>query len=214
MSILNENKDAAVEAIVAACKVMPVMVIEREADALPLAQALYKGGVKVLEITLRTAAALPAIRAIKQALPDCIVGAGTVIGPADVDAVQAAGVDFIVTPGTTAELRRALAQSGLPCLPGAATVSEMMALAEQGFHYQKFFPAVAAGGINYLKSVSGPLPQVKFCPTGGISPSSAPDFLALPNVVCVGGSWLAPAEVVSNGQWDAITQLAAESCQL
>lgn len=193
--------------------VIPVLVIDDLNSARPLAEALVAGGLPVLEVTLRTPVALEAIKAMAQ-VPGAIVGAGTVLNRQDVEAVKAAGAEFIVSPGATPALVTAAKDADMPLLPGAATASEVMTLLAQGFDMLKFFPAESAGGAGMLKSWAGPLAQMKFCPTGGISPANAAKYLALPNVVCVGGSWVAPAELVSAGRWDEITALAADCAQL
>ncbi|WP_333734830.1 bifunctional 4-hydroxy-2-oxoglutarate aldolase/2-dehydro-3-deoxy-phosphogluconate aldolase, partial [Streptomyces sp. IBSBF 3010] len=169
--------------------VVPVVVLEDAADAVPLARALVAGGLPAIEVTLRTAAALDAIRAIAAEVPDAVVGAGTVISARNVADTVAAGARFLVSPGWTDALLDAMKGSGLPFLPGVSTTSEVVALLERGVTEMKFFPAEAAGGTAYLKALSAPLPQARFCPTGGISAASAPSYLALPNVGCVGGSW-------------------------
>lgn len=194
--------------------VIPVMVIDHLVDAVPLAQALVDGGLTVLEITLRTGAALEAITAIKRAVPKAIVGAGTVINTESFAAAQAAGAEFIVTPGCTPALLAAARRAALPFLPGVNTPSEAMVLLEHGIHAMKFFPAAAAGGIPMLKAMAGPLPQIRFCPTGGISPDNARAYLALPNVTCVGGSWMAPPELIKAANWNEITRLAREATAL
>lgn len=191
--------------------VMPVIVIDRLDDAVPLARALVAGGVRVLEVTLRTAVALDAIRAIADAVPEAIVGAGTILNERDLAAAGAAGARFGVSPGATPALLRAARDGGWTFLPGVMTPSEAMAALEQGFSALKFFPAVPAGGVEMLKAIAGPLPQLRFCPTGGISPATAPDFLALANVDCIGGSWLAPKKLVAAGDWAAITALARQT---
>ena len=194
--------------------VIPVIVIERLADAVPLAEALVAGGVRVLEVTLRTAAALPAMEAIARAVPEAIVVAGTVRSPADARAAFDAGCRYAVSPGYTAALGAACRALGLPLLPGVATASEVMAAQADGIDFLKFFPATAAGGIPMLKALGGPFPDVVFCPTGGITAATAPDFLALPNVVVCGGSWLTPADAVAAGDWGRITRLALEAGRL
>jgi 2-dehydro-3-deoxyphosphogluconate aldolase/(4S)-4-hydroxy-2-oxoglutarate aldolase len=194
--------------------VIPVIVIDRLADAVPLAQALVDGGVKVLEVTLRTTVALQAISAIARAVPGAIVGAGTLRSVADVHAAKAAGAVFGVSPGYTAAVGAACREAGLPLLPGVATAGEVMAAQADGLSFLKFFPATAAGGIPMLKALSGPFPDVVFCPTGGISLATAPDFLALPNVKVCGGSWLTPADAIQAGDWARITQLAREASAL
>ncbi len=193
--------------------VVPVLVIDDLAHAAPLAQALVAGGLPALEVTLRTPCALDAIRAMSQ-VPGGVVGAGTLLTPADVKAAKAAGATFGVSPGATDRIIAACEDEGLPLLPGAATASEIMSLLEKGFTVQKFFPAEQAGGAAYLKSIGSPIPQVKFCPTGGISLKIAPDYLALKNILCVGGSWVAPKDAMLRGDWAAITKLAAEAATL
>ena len=193
--------------------VVPVLVIDDLAHAAPLAQALVAGGLPALEVTLRTPQALEAIRAMSQ-VPGGVVGAGTLLTPADVKAAKAAGASFGVSPGATDRLIAACEDEGLPLLPGAATASEIMALLEKGYTVQKFFPAEQAGGAAYLKSIGAPIPQVKFCPTGGISLKIAPDYLTLKNILCVGGSWVAPKAAMSKGDWAAITALAREAASL
>lgn len=190
--------------------VIPVIVIDRLEDAVPLAQALVAGGVRVLEVTLRTPVALDAIRAMT-AVEGAIVGAGTIRSAADARAAHAAGAVFGVSPGYTAEVGAACREIGLPLLPGVATASEVMAAQADGLSFLKFFPATAAGGIPMLKALAGPFPDVVFCPTGGISLATAPDFLALPNVKVCGGSWLTPADAVKAGDWGRITELAAQA---
>lgn len=193
--------------------VVPVLVIDDLAHAAPLAQALVAGGLPALEVTLRTPCALDAIRAMAE-VEGGVVGAGTLLTPADVKAAKAAGAKFGVSPGATQRLLDACAEYDLPILPGAATASEIMALLEMGFSTLKFFPAEQAGGAAYLKSIGSPIPQVKFCPTGGISLKNARDYLTLPNILCVGGSWVAPKDAMARGDWAAITTLAAEAAAL
>ena len=194
--------------------VIPVIVIDRLEDAVPLAQALVAGGVRVLEVTLRTPVALQAIEAMARSVPGAIVGAGTIRSAADARAAKAAGAVFGVSPGYTAEVGAACREIDLPLLPGVATASEVMAAQADGLSFLKFFPATAAGGIPLLKALGGPFPDVVFCPTGGISLATAPDFLALPNVKVCGGSWLTPADAVKQGDWARITQLAKEASAL
>jgi 2-dehydro-3-deoxyphosphogluconate aldolase/(4S)-4-hydroxy-2-oxoglutarate aldolase len=194
--------------------VVPVVVIEDAADAVPLARALTAGGLPAIEVTLRTPAALDAIRAITAEVPDAVVGAGTVISPAGVDAAVAAGARFLVSPGWTDRLLDAMRASGLPFLPGVSTASEVVALLERGVTEMKFFPAEAAGGTAYLKSLAGPLPQARFCPTGGISAAGAPGYLGLGNVGCVGGTWMLPGDAVAAGDWARVESLAAEAAAL
>lgn len=194
--------------------VMPVMVINNLDQAVPLAHALVAGGLKVLEITLRTPVALEAIKRIKAEVPGAIVGAGTIINVQTLHQAIDAGAEFIVSPGVTDSLLDAALATGVPLLPGVITPSEVMRLLERGIQAMKFFPAEAAGGIPMLKSLGGPLPQVTFCPTGGVTPSNAPQYLALSNVACVGGSWMAPADLVDAGDWAEITRRAAEAAAL
>jgi 2-dehydro-3-deoxyphosphogluconate aldolase/(4S)-4-hydroxy-2-oxoglutarate aldolase len=200
----------AIEQLLATCKVLPVIVIENEQDAVPLAESLYAAGMSVLEVTLRTSAALAAVAAIRNALPDCVVGAGTVLSPENVEAAVNAGAQFMVSPGSTASLLDAAARyPSVPLLPGVATVSEAMAVYARGYSLMKFFPAEAAGGVAMLKALNGPLPQLRFCPTGGISAANFTEYLALPNVLCVGGSWMLNPEYIRNKNWEAIKQEAA-----
>lgn len=194
--------------------VIPVVVIEDADDAVPLARALVAGGLPAIEVTLRTPAALDAIRAIAAEVPQAVVGAGTVISSEQVKAVAEAGARFLVSPGWTDRLLTAMDSSGLAFLPGVSTVSEVVALLERGVSEMKFFPAEAAGGRAYLKSIGGPLPQARFCPTGGISAASAPDYLALPNVGCVGGTWMLPADALAAKDWARVESLAAEAAAL
>jgi 2-dehydro-3-deoxyphosphogluconate aldolase / (4S)-4-hydroxy-2-oxoglutarate aldolase len=194
--------------------VIPVIVIERLEDAVPMARALVDGGVRVLEITLRTPIALQCMAAISGAVPQAILGAGTVRNANDARAAFKAGCRFAVSPGYTEALGRACRDIGLPLLPGVATASEVMTANADGFHFLKFFPASAAGGIPMLKALSGPFPDVTFCPTGGISVDTAPQFLALPNVKVCGGSWLTPADAVASGDWARITALARQASLL
>ncbi|WKB52438.1 bifunctional 4-hydroxy-2-oxoglutarate aldolase/2-dehydro-3-deoxy-phosphogluconate aldolase [Eleftheria terrae] len=194
--------------------VIPVIVIDRLEDAVPLAEALVAGGVRVLEVTLRTPVALQCMEAIAKAVPDAIVGAGTVRTALDAKAVRDAGCHFAVSPGYTPEIGRVCQELGLPLLPGVATGSEVMTANADGYHFLKFFPATAAGGIPMLKAFAGPFADVSFCPTGGITPETAGQFLALPNVKVCGGSWLTPAEAVKARDWATITRLAREASAL
>ncbi|MFI7136801.1 bifunctional 4-hydroxy-2-oxoglutarate aldolase/2-dehydro-3-deoxy-phosphogluconate aldolase [Streptomyces massasporeus] len=194
--------------------VVPVVVLEDAGDAVPLARALVAGGLPAIEVTLRTPAALEAIREIAREVPGAVVGAGTVIRPAQVAEAVAAGSRFLVSPGWTDVLLEAMRASGMPFLPGVSTASEVVALLERGVREMKFFPAQAAGGTAYLKSLSGPLPQARFCPTGGIGPSSAPDYLALPNVGCVGGSWMLPQDALAARDWGRVEELARAAAGL
>ncbi|CAM5368378.1 MULTISPECIES: bifunctional 4-hydroxy-2-oxoglutarate aldolase/2-dehydro-3-deoxy-phosphogluconate aldolase [Streptomyces] len=194
--------------------VVPVVVVDDPSDAVPLARALVAGGLRAIEVTLRTPAALDAIRAVADAVPDAVVGAGTVLTPEQVTRSVEAGARFLVSPGWTDALLDAMRASGVPYLPGVSTASEVVALLERGVRELKFFPAEAAGGTAYLRSLYGPLPQVRFCPTGGIGPASAPDYLALPNVACVGGSWMLPADAVAARDWGRVEALAREAAGL
>ncbi|MGB3276067.1 MAG: bifunctional 4-hydroxy-2-oxoglutarate aldolase/2-dehydro-3-deoxy-phosphogluconate aldolase [Castellaniella sp.] len=194
--------------------VMPVIVVHDPDSAVSLARALVAGGVRTLEITLRSAAALDAISAIQDQVPDAVVGAGTVRTPQQLDAAVRAGARFGISPGLTEDLAHAVRDSGIPFLPGVATASEAMRAAELGFLVQKLFPAEAVGGAALLKAWHGPLPDLIFCPTGGIHAGNAAQYLALSNVGCVGGSWLTPAAAIQAGQWDLITALAREACAL
>lgn len=194
--------------------VIPVIVLDRVADAVPLARALVAGGVRVLEVTLRTPAALACIEAIARDVPEAIVGAGTIRSAADARAARAAGSAFGVSPGYTAAVAAACRDAGLPLLPGVATASEVMAAQADGLQFLKFFPASAAGGIPLLEALAGPFPDVRFCPTGGITPQTAPQFLALSNVLVCGGSWLTPAAAVAAADWGRITQLACAAASL
>ncbi|MFF5338914.1 bifunctional 4-hydroxy-2-oxoglutarate aldolase/2-dehydro-3-deoxy-phosphogluconate aldolase [Streptomyces sp. NPDC013181] len=194
--------------------VVPVVVLEDAADAVPLARALVAGGLPAIEVTLRTTAAPDAIRAIAAEVPDAVVGAGTVVSAGQVADMVAAGARFLVSPGWTDALLEAMKGSGLPFLPGVSTTSEVVALLERGVTEMKFFPAEAAGGTAYLKALSAPLPRARFCPTGGISPASAHAYLALPNVGCVGGSWMVPADAIAAHDWDRVERLAAEAAAL
>jgi 2-dehydro-3-deoxyphosphogluconate aldolase/(4S)-4-hydroxy-2-oxoglutarate aldolase len=203
-----------ISAIANLAPVVPVLTIERLADAVPLARALVKGGLPVLEVTLRTAAALAALSAIAAEVPDAVVGAGTVLQPQQLDDVTRAGARFAVSPGCTPTLVTAARAAGLPFLPGIQTVSEAMVLAEQGFGLLKFFPADSAGGLAWLKAVAAPLAGLRFCPTGGVDADTAQSYLSLGNVACVGGSWVAPRDAVASGDWVRIERLAAAASQL
>lgn len=198
------NANMTIDDVLALGKVMPVIVIDDVADAVPLAKTLLANGIRTIEITLRTPAALDAIAAIAGQCPDMVVGAGTILTPALAQASADAGARFVVSPGYTDAVVKGCHDAEVPLLPGASTVSEMMALAEQGFEIIKFFPAMAAGGPNFIKSLASPLPHLEFCPTGGITEATAPDWLSLPNVPCLGGSWIAPAKLINDGDWDAI----------
>ncbi|MBY8869669.1 bifunctional 4-hydroxy-2-oxoglutarate aldolase/2-dehydro-3-deoxy-phosphogluconate aldolase [Streptomyces sennicomposti] len=194
--------------------VVPVVVLDDVALAVPLARALVAGGLPAIEVTLRTPAAPEVIRAIASEVPQAVVGAGTVLTPAQVTQCVSAGARFLVSPGWTDTLLTAMTESGVPFLPGVSTASEVVALLERGVREMKFFPAQAAGGTAYLKSLAAPLPQARFCPTGGIGPDTAPDYLALPNVGCVGGSWMVPADALAARDWARIERLAGEAATL
>ncbi len=200
--------------IMRASPVIPVIAIDKFEHAVPLARALVAGGIRVLEITLRTEHGLPAIRAIAESVPDAIVGVGTLTSPEEFVASRDAGAVFGVSPGLTAALIDAAKRSGLPLLPGVMTPSEVMAAREAGFRQLKLFPAVPAGGIGMLNGIAGPLADVSFCPTGGITQETAPQFLACKNVVCVGGSWLTPKAAIEAGDWDKITEIARAASAL
>ncbi len=195
------NKNHLLRPTLGLSPVIPVLVIDRTEDAVPIAQALFEGGLKVLEITLRTANALEVIREVSRHVPQAIIAAGTVTTPKQWHAAAQAGAHFAVSPGLTPALMQESAQAAIPLLPGVATASELMTAMDSGFECFKFFPAQQAGGVGMLKAWSGPLPQAVFCPTGGITPQTAPDFLALPNVPCVGGTWLAPLDLIQAQDW-------------
>ncbi|KAB2349571.1 bifunctional 4-hydroxy-2-oxoglutarate aldolase/2-dehydro-3-deoxy-phosphogluconate aldolase [Actinomadura rudentiformis] len=194
--------------------VIPVVVLDDADTAVPLARALVAGGLPVIEVTLRTPAGLAAIERIAAEVPDAVIGAGTIVSPEDAENAKKAGSRFLVSPGCTPALREAMAATGLPFLPGVSSASEAMALLEHGITVMKFFPAEAAGGLPYLKALGGPLPQIRFCPTGGITIDTAPRYLRLPNVGCVGGSWLTPSDALRAGAWDKIEALAQAAAAL
>jgi 2-dehydro-3-deoxyphosphogluconate aldolase/(4S)-4-hydroxy-2-oxoglutarate aldolase len=194
--------------------VVPVIVIDDPAVAVDLAHALVAGGIRVLEVTLRTKAALAAIRRMRDEVPDAIVGAGTLLTRPQVEAAVDAGAQFGISPGLTPELAAAARSAGLTFIPGIATPAEAMRAEDEGFSVQKLFPAEAVGGVKLLKALAGPLPNLRYCPTGGIDIARAPEYLKLPNVMCVGGSWLTPADAVAARDWDRITQLAREAALL
>ena len=203
-----------VENIVTRGPVIPVIVIDSLATAVPLARALVAGGLSVLEITLRTPVAMDAMRAIASEVPEAVVGVGTVLSPAQLDEAGRAGARFAVSPGVTPTLMAAARDHAVPLLPGAATVSEVMLLREAGYRFLKFFPAEASGGTKFLSSLASVIGDVRFCPTGGVTPANAGTYLALPNVVCVGGSWMLPKDRVAAGDWDAIRTAAAAASAL
>jgi len=214
MSAIADIRAQELDAVLVQAPVLPVLVIEHIEDAVPLARALVDGGLPVLEVTLRTAAAIDAIRAIAGAVPGAIAGAGTVLHASDFAAVAAAGGAFAISPGCTAALYDAAAQSPLPFLPGVSTASEVMDGLARGYTRFKFFPAEAAGGATALKAFAGPFPGARFCPTGGIDAARAPGYLALPNVVTVGGSWMVPADALAARDWSRIHALAREAAAL
>lgn len=194
--------------------VLPVVVVDDAADAVPLARALANGGVTAIELTLRTPAGLTAIERVAREVPDIVVGAGTVVTPEQARQAADAGSAFLVTPGCTDRLLDAVADTGLPFLPGVSTVSEAMRAAERGISALKFFPAEASGGVAYLKALAGPLPQLRFCPTGGVTTSNAPSYLALSTVGCVGGTWLTPADAIAAKDFGRVERLAREASAL
>ncbi len=208
------SRSETLQPIVAGATVVPVVVIDDRAAAVPLARALVAGGLKVIEITLRTGAALDAIAAIAKEVEDAVVGAGTVLSKGQFVAAEKAGARFMVSPGVGPDVLAAAADSHVPLMPGAATASEVMTLMDEGYTIQKFFPAGPAGGIAYLKALASPLPAISFCPTGGIDAGNARDYLALPNVVAVGGSWVTPADAIKSGDWARIEKLAREAASL
>jgi 2-dehydro-3-deoxyphosphogluconate aldolase/(4S)-4-hydroxy-2-oxoglutarate aldolase len=211
---VSPSKTQSLLAWAALAPVIPVVTIEDARHSIPLARTLVGAGLPVVEVTLRTAAALDAIAAIAKAVPEAIVAAGTVTAASQIAEVIEAGAKFIVTPGTPPRLAEALAEAALPAMPGCATVSEAMALAALGFEVLKFFPAGPSGGPAWLKSAAGPLFRLRFCPTGGIDAGNAADYLALPNVICVGGSWMVPAAAVAGGNFAAIGERARTAAAL
>lgn len=206
--------NGALAAVLGLCPVVPVLVVDEPDEAIGLGRALAAGGLRVLEVTLRTPGALDCIAAMADALDGAVVGAGTVLSAAQLAESQEAGARFAVSPGSTPDLLAAAAMSSLPLLPGAATASEAMRLMEAGYVFQKFFPAEASGGIAALKGIGGPLPQIRFCPTGGVTAENAAAYLALPNVVCVGGTWVASADQVRQRDWAAIEANARAAAKL
>jgi len=191
--------------------VVPVLVIKDVAHAVPLAKALIAGGIRVLEVTLRTDAALEVIAKIAKEVPEAIIGAGTVTNREQLQQVIDAGAKFAISPGLTSDLLKAGNEGSIALIPGISSISELMTAVDHGYTHLKFFPAEASGGVKALKAIAGPFPDIKFCPTGGISPSNYNDYLALPSVRCAGGSWLAPEEAMLNGEWDKITELAKQA---
>lgn len=200
--------------ILSLAPVVPVVVLDDVAHAVPVARALVAGGLPVIELTLRTPVALEALAAIAAEVPEITVGAGTVLTPGQVDQAVGAGAQFLVSPGATPTLLGAMGASGVPFLPGTATVSEVMAVLESGVTEMKFFPAEASGGAAYLRSIASPVPVARFCPTGGITAATAASYLALPNVGCVGGSWLTPSDALAAQDWGRVTTLAREAAAL
>ena len=213
MSITPKEASAAAREICQAAPIVPVLVVQSAADAKPLAEALVAGGLPALEVTLRTPAALDVIRSMAE-VPGGMVGAGTLLTPEDVKAAKDAGATFGVSPGATDALLDACEAEGLPLLPGAASASEAMALLERGYDMLKFFPAEAAGGAKFIGALASPLPQISFCPTGGVNLQNAADYLSLANVVCAGGSWIAPSDLIKAGAWGKIEDLAKQAAQL
>src|SRR5579872_4281534 len=203
-----------IEEILGLSPVMPVVTIDAARDAAPLARALVAGGIRAIEITLRTPAGLDAIAAIAAEVPDAVAGTGTVLTRADLEAAAKAGAKFAVSPGSTPALLAAAAEGSLPYLPAIATASELMAARDAGFRIAKFFPAAQAGGVAALKALGGPFPDARFCPTGGVDLAGAPAYLALANVLCVGGSWIAPREAIAAGDFARIERLAREAAAL
>lgn len=208
------NKTERLREILSGQPFIPVLKIDRIADAVPLAQALVRGGLKAIEITLRTPDALDAIRRVAKDVPEAIVGAGTILSATDFSDAEAVGARFIVSPGATSALLDAARRSTVPFLPGAVTPSEIMTLQDEGYRILKFFPAEQSGGAAFLKSLASPLPEIAFCPTGGITQKSAKAYLSLPNVICVGGSWVSPDAELGAGNWTAIEALAREAAAL
>jgi 2-dehydro-3-deoxyphosphogluconate aldolase/(4S)-4-hydroxy-2-oxoglutarate aldolase len=206
-----KNWKTSAEQILTSGPVVPVIVINKLEHAVPLAKALVAGGVRVLEVTLRTACAVDAIKAIAQEVPDAIIGAGTVLNPEQLAEVTAAGAQFAISPGLTEPLLKAANAGSIPLIPGISTVSELMLGLDAGLREFKFFPAEANGGVKALQAIAGPFPQVRFCPTGGITPNNYRDYLALKSVLCIGGSWLVPADALESGDYARITQLAQEA---
>jgi len=208
---MSTNWKLSAETIFTQGPVVPVIIINKIEHAVPMAEALLAGGIRVLEVTLRTPIALDVIEKIAKEVPDALVGAGTVANKNQLKQVEDAGGQFALSPGMTSELLQAGQQSSIALIPGIATTSELMQGLDLGYGYFKFFPAEAAGGVKSLKSISGPFPEVKFCPTGGISIDNYRNYLALPNVKCVGGSWLTPTELMEAGNWPQITELAKQA---
>lgn len=206
-----KNWKISAEQVLSTGPVVPVIVVKQPEHAVPMAKALVAGGIRVLEVTLRTPVAMDALRAIIREVPEAIVGAGTVINTQQLKEVTDAGAQFVISPGLTESLLRAATEGPVPLIPGISTVSELMMGMDHGLREFKFFPAEASGGVKALSALAGPFPQVRFCPTGGISPANYRDYLALRSVLCIGGSWLVPDEALQQGDWERITQLAREA---
>lgn len=206
-----KNWKMSAEQVLSTGPVVPVIVVKQPEHAVPMAKALVAGGIRVLEVTLRTPVAMDALRAIIREVPEAIVGAGTVINTQQLKEVTDAGAQFVISPGLTESLLRAATEGPVPLIPGVSTVSELMMGMDHGLREFKFFPAEASGGVKALSALAGPFPQVRFCPTGGISPANYRDYLALKSVLCIGGSWLVPDEALQQGDWERITQLAREA---
>ncbi|MGP4842708.1 bifunctional 4-hydroxy-2-oxoglutarate aldolase/2-dehydro-3-deoxy-phosphogluconate aldolase [Marinobacter sp. 1Y8] len=213
-SSITDARRAQVQAVLDACPLVPVIAIHRPEHAVPLGRALLEGGINILEITLRTPFGLDAIRELRKELPEAWVGAGTVASVEQYRAVEEAGAQFVITPGTTESLFDYGLTASAPLLPGVATLSEMMQGYQRGYRHFKFFPAEVAGGVAALKAFSGPFPDVCFCPTGGIRKETASDYLALDNVAAVGGSWLTPQDAIDQGDWQRVTAIARDSLAL
>lgn len=210
---LMKNWKTSAEKILTTGPVVPVIVVNKLEHAVPMAKALVAGGVRVLEVTLRTPVAMEALRLMIKEVPDAIVGAGTVINTQQLQEVTEAGAQFVISPGVTEPLLKAAVEGPVPLIPGISTVSELMTGMDYGLREFKFFPAEANGGVKALQAISGPFPQVRFCPTGGISPANYRDYLALKSVLCIGGSWLVPNDALESGDWDRITRLAREAVE-
>ena len=210
---LMKNWKTSAEKILTTGPVVPVIVVNKLEHAVPMAKALVAGGVRVLEVTLRTPVAMEALRLMIKEVPDAIVGAGTVINTQQLQEVTEAGAQFVISPGVTEPLLKAAVEGPVPLIPGISTVSELMTGMDYGLREFKFFPAEANGGVKALQAIGGPFPQVRFCPTGGISPANYRDYLALKSVLCIGGSWLVPNDALESGDWDRITRLAREAVE-
>ncbi len=206
-----KNWKISAEQVLSTGPVVPVIVVNQPEHAVPMAKALVAGGIRVLEVTLRTPVAMDALRAIIREVPEAIVGAGTVINTQQLKEVTDAGAQFVISPGLTESLLRAATEGPVPLIPGISTVSELMMGIDHGLREFKFFPAEANGGVRALSALAGPFPQVRFCPTGGISPANYRDYLALKSVLCIGGSWLVPDDALQQGDWARITQLARDA---